>query len=173
MAVDLRGDRLRALGEWIDTAAILAIVMLNGVLGFLQEDKSRRALAALEKLSAPQAHVLRGGEWETVAAGELVPGDRIRLEAGDYVPADVRLVDSARFTVQEASLTGESVPVEKNADTVLPEKTPLGDRQNMVYLGTVATAARPTAIVVATGMQTEMGHIAGLLERHERGADAA
>src|SRR5690606_3918891 len=84
-----------ALGEWIDTAAILAIVVLNGVLGFLQEDKSQRALAALEKLSAPVAHVRRGKSWHTIPSREVVPGDRVRLEAGDYVPADVRLVDSA------------------------------------------------------------------------------
>jgi Ca2+-transporting ATPase len=156
-----------ALGEWIDTAAILAIVLLNGVLGFLQEDKSRRALEALEKLAAPLAHVLRGGSWETAAASRLVPGDRIRLEAGDYVPADARILDAARFAVQESALTGESVPVEKEADATLPEKTPLGDRRNMVYLGTVATSGKATAVVVATGMQTEMGRIAGLLSREE------
>ncbi|MEX0679162.1 MAG: cation-translocating P-type ATPase [Pirellulales bacterium] len=154
-----------ALGEWIDTAAILAIVLVNGVLGFLQEDKSRRALEALEKLAAPLARVLRGGAWQTVAARELVPGDRIRLEAGDYVPADARLLDAARLGVQEAALTGESVPVEKNAEATLPEKTPLGDRRNMVYLGTTATSGKATAVVVATGMQTEMGCIAGLLSR--------
>jgi len=155
------------LGEWIDTVAILAIVLLNGGLGFLQEDKSRRALAALEKLASPMAHVLRDGTWETVPARELVPGDRLRLEAGDYVPADARLVETVRFSVQESSLTGESVPVEKNAAAALDEKTPLGDRSTMAYLGTVATAGKATAIVVATGMQTEMGHIAGLLDRDE------
>jgi Ca2+-transporting ATPase len=153
------------LGEWIDSAAILAIVLLNGVLGFFQEDKSRRALDALEQLAAPLAHVLRGEVWETVAARELVPGDRIRLEAGDYVPADARLLEAVAFNVQESALTGESLPVEKNAALTLPEKTSLGDRQNMVYLGTTCTAGKATAVVVATGMQTEMGRIAGLLAR--------
>jgi Ca2+-transporting ATPase len=156
-----------ALGEWIDSVAILAIVLLNGVLGFLQEDKSRRALQALEKLAAPSARVVRGGAWQTIAARELVPGDRIRLEAGDYVPADARLFDAVRFGAGESALTGESVPVEKDADATLGEKTPLGDRHNMVYLGTTVTAGKASAVIVATGMQTEMGRIAGLLAREE------
>jgi Ca2+-transporting ATPase len=156
------------LGEWIDTAAILAIVGLNGVLGFLQEDKSQRALASLEQLSAPVAHVRRGGQWHTVPASEVVPGDRVRLEAGDYVPADVRLLDSASLAIAEASLTGESVPVDKQADEVLEPRTALADRTNMAYLGTTVTAGKAEAVVVATGMHTEMGHIAGLLERSER-----
>lgn len=157
-----------ALGEWIDTVAILAIVLLNGVLGFLQEDKSRRALAALEKLAAPLAHVRRGESWDTVPARDLVPGDQVRLEAGDNVPADARLIESVSLAVQESSLTGESVPVEKNARAQLEARTPLGDRVNMVYLGTTVTAGKGVGIVVATGMQTEMGHIAGLLDREER-----
>jgi Ca2+-transporting ATPase len=156
-----------ALGEWIDTAAILAIVLLNGVLGFFQEDKSRRALAALEKLAAPLANVRRGESWESIPARDLVPGDLVRLEAGDYVPADARLVESVGLSAQESSLTGESVPVEKDAVAVLEQRTPLGDRVNMVYLGTTVTAGKGVGVVVATGMQTEMGHIAGLLDRDE------
>jgi Ca2+-transporting ATPase len=107
------------LAEWIDAAAILAIVLLNGAIGFVQEDRSRRALAALAKLARPLAHVLRGGSWETVPARELVCGDRIRLEAGDYVPADARLIDAVALGVQESALTGESEPVEKRADVVI------------------------------------------------------
>jgi Ca2+-transporting ATPase len=155
------------LAEWIDAAAILAIVLLNGAIGFLQEDRSRRALEALTKLAAPVAHVLRGGVWESVAARELVCGDRIRLEAGDYVPADARLIEAVALSVQESALTGESEPVEKRAEVVLAEKTPLGDRRNMVYLGTTVTAGKTAAVVAAIGMNTEMGRIAGLLAREE------
>ncbi len=134
-----------ALGEWIDAGAILAIVLLNGVLGFLQEDKARRALASLQKLSAPLARVLRAGTLEAVPARGLVPGDVIRLEAGDYIPADVRLLNAARLRAQEASLTGESTPTEKDADAVLAEKTALGDRQNMLYMGTSIAAGKADA----------------------------
>jgi Ca2+-transporting ATPase len=157
-----------AMGEWIDAAAILAIVLLNGVLGFLQEDKARRALEALAKLSAPLARVLRDGKLESLPGRELVPGDVLRIEAGDYVPADARLLDTARFAVQEASLTGESTPVDKDARARTAEKTPLADRRNMIYLGTTAATGKADAVVVATGMQTELGRIAGLLERDER-----
>jgi len=156
-----------ALGEWIDTLAILAIVLLNGVLGFLQEDKARRALDALEKLASPLAHVVRDGVLENVPARHVVPGDRIRIEAGDLIPADARLIDAARLTVQEASLTGESTPLDKDALVDLPEKTPLAERYNMLYLGTTAAAGKADALVVATGMQTELGRIAGMLEREE------
>ncbi len=157
-----------SLGEWIDATAILAIVLLNGALGFFQEDKARRALASLQKLSAPSARVLRDGAFQAVPARSLVPGDVIRVEAGDYIPADVRLLNAARLRAQEASLTGESTPADKDADAVLAEKTALGDRKNMLYMGTSTAAGKADAVVVATGMQTELGHIAGLLERHER-----
>jgi Ca2+-transporting ATPase len=156
-----------ALGEWADAAAILAIVLLNGVLGFLQEDKSLRALEALKKLAAPLARVQRDGTLQNLPARELVPGDLIHLEAGDYVPADARLWDAARFGVQEAALTGESGVVDKNAEAILDDITPLADRRNMVYLGTIVTAGKASALVVATGMQTELGRIAGLLERQQ------
>ncbi len=153
------------MGEWVDTAAILAIVLVNGIIGFLQEEKAGRALAALQKLSSPMAKVIRDGVLQLVPASELVPGDRIELEAGDNIPADARLLSGFSVRVQEASLTGESVPVDKDADCVLPENSPLGDRRNMVYLGTVTAAGKASAIVVATGMDTELGHIAGMLQR--------
>jgi P-type Ca2+ transporter type 2C len=156
-----------ALGEWADAAAILAIVVLNGILGFLQEDKSLRALEALKKLATPLARVLRDGTLQNLPARELVPGDLIHLEAGDYVPADARLWDAARFGVQESALTGESGVVDKNAQAILDDITPLADRRNMVYLGTIVTAGKASALVVATGMQTELGRIAGLLERQQ------
>ena len=153
------------MGEWVDTAAILAIVLVNGIIGFLQEEKAGRALAALQKLSSPMAKVIRDGVLQLVPAGELVPGDRIELEAGDNIPADARLLSGFGVRVQEAALTGESVPVDKDADCVLNENAPLGDRRNMVYMGTVTAAGKASAIVVATGMDTELGHIAGLLQR--------
>jgi Ca2+-transporting ATPase len=156
-----------ALGEWSDALAIVAIVVLNGVLGFVQEERAGRALAALRKLSAPGARVVRAGTARSIAARELVPGDLVELEAGDSVPADARLVESWSLAVQEASLTGESVPVEKDARAVLAADAPLGDRANIVFSGTVVAAGRGRAVVVATGMRTELGAIVGLVQRWE------
>ncbi|RLS55565.1 MAG: cation-translocating P-type ATPase [Planctomycetota bacterium] len=156
-----------AMGEWADTAAILAIVLVNGIIGFLQEERAGRALAALQKLSSPMAKVLRNGGLQLVPARELVPGDRIELEAGDNVPADARLLSGYGLRIQEAALTGESLPVEKEACGPLPLETPLGDRRNMVHMGTVVAAGKASALVVATGMQTELGQIAGLLQQSE------
>src|SRR6185369_1680512 len=140
-------------GEIVDTVAILAIVFLNGILGFLQEGRAEQALASLRKLSAPVAKVIRGGKLVSLPARELVPGDRIELEAGDNVPADARLIKTFSLQTQEAALTGESTPIDKDADRVLPEDSPLAERQNMVYLGTVVTAGKASAVTVATGMQ--------------------
>lgn len=153
--------------EWVDTAAILAIVIVNGIIGYLQEEKAGRALAALQKMSSPMARVIRDGVLKVIPASELVPGDVVELEAGDNIPADSRLLTGFGFRVQEASLTGESDPVNKEADCVLTENSPLGDRRNMVYMGTVAANGKARAIVVATGMNTELGHIAGMLQRAE------
>jgi len=154
-----------ALGEWSDTLAILAIVLLNGLLGFLQEERAGKALAALRRLSVPMAKVRRDGRLQVIPASELVPGDVIELEAGSSVPADARLVQGYSLRVQEAALTGESTPVEKDPACVLSGTTPLGDRRNMVYAGTVVAAGKGHAVVVATGMATELGRIAGLLEQ--------
>jgi Ca2+-transporting ATPase len=156
-----------ALGEWVDTLAILAIVLLNAAIGFFQEERAEQALAALQTLSAPMAKALRGGRLAVVPAAELVPGDIIELEAGDNVPADGRLLQAFSVSVQEAALTGESLPVEKDAAAVLVETTSLGDRRNMIYMGTVVGSGKARAVVVATGMATELGKIAGLLQRHE------
>lgn len=156
------------MGEWTDTAAIAAIVLLNAMLGYFQEERAERALAALQSLAAPLAKVIRDGRLATIPAIELVPGDVVELEAGDNVPADVRLVQAFSMRVQEASLTGESVPVEKLADAVLPTSTPLADRRNMVYMSTVLANGQGRGVVVAIGMQTEIGRIAGLLQRYER-----
>jgi Ca2+-transporting ATPase len=154
-----------ALGEWLDAVAILAIVILNSTLSFLQEEKAQRELAALKKRSARNADVIRDGRQAVITADDLVPGDLIELEAGDHVPADARLIETYAFSVQEAALTGESVPVQKDAARPLSEATPLADRTNMAYLGTSAVAGRAIAVVAATGMQTELGRIAGLLQQ--------
>ena len=156
------------LKEWADTLSILAIVLLNGILGFVQEERAERALAALQKLSSPMARVRRDGTLQLLPASELVPGDCIELEAGDNIPADARLLTAFGFQTQEAALTGESLPNDKEAACVLNEDASLGDRRNMVYMGTVASSGRATAVVVATGMRTELGRIAGLLQRSER-----
>lgn len=155
------------VGEWADTLAILAIVLLNGVLGFLQEERANRALAALQRLSSPMARVIRDGQHRSIPAGELVLGDRIDLEAGDHIPADCRLLHGFSLRVQEAALTGESAPVGKDPAAVLEPATSLGDRSNMAYMGTVVAAGKAAAVVVATGMETELGRIAGLLQRSE------
>src|SRR5687768_15463322 len=156
-----------ALGEWLDAGAILAIVLLNGVLGFVQEGRAERALASLRKLSSPQAKVVRDGRAQNLPAAQLVPGDRIDLEAGDRVPADVRLINTAGLRVDEAALTGESVPADKDHRPVLAADAPLGDRANTVYRGTSVAAGTASGLVVATGMGTEIGHIAGLIEQQE------
>src|SRR5687767_1176642 len=119
-----------ALGEYVDSIAIMCIVVLNAVIGVIQESKAEQALAALKKMAAPTAQVIRGGSQITVPGRELVPGDLVILEAGNYVPADLRLVSTVNLKVEEASLTGESVPVEKHAEHVLEAEIPLGDRKN-------------------------------------------
>jgi Ca2+-transporting ATPase len=154
-------------GEWVDTLAILAIVVLNGLLGFLQEDRAGRALAALQKLTSPHSRVIRDGDLKDILSRELAPGDRIELEAGDLVPADVRLVQSAGLRVLEAALTGESVPVEKDHRAILDVNTPLAERINMAYKGTAVSAGTGGGIVVATGMRTQLGQIAGLLDQYQ------
>lgn len=158
------------MNEWADALAILAIVVLNGVLGFVQESKAERALAALEKLSAPMARVLRAGKVQLLPARELLPGDRLELEAGDHVPADARLLYTASLRVQESALTGESVPVDKDAASLLAAATPLGDRRNLVFLGTIVAAGKASAVVTHIGMHTQLGQIAGLLQRQPREA---
>ena len=156
-------------GEFFEPLLILLIVVLNAVMGVLQESKAEKALEALKDLSAPHARVLRDGQEQIIDAALLVPGDVIRLEAGDFVPADARLLHSAGLKSEESALTGESVPSEKDADAVVPENAPLGDRTNMVFSGCSIAYGAATAVVTATGMDTEMGRIANLLEQEEEG----
>jgi Ca2+-transporting ATPase len=143
---------------------ILLIVVLNAIIGVVQEGKAEKALDALKNLSAPHARVIRDGREMVIEASQLVPGDIISLEAGDYVPADARLIRSASLKAEESALTGESVPSEKDANTKVADNAPLGDRFNMVYSGCSITYGTATAVVTATGMKTEMGKIADLLD---------
>ena len=149
--------------DWLDAAIILVIVVVNNIISISQEDHAHRALEELRKMTSPHATALRGGAPVRVEAAELVPGDVILLEAGDLVPADARLLEAAGLRCDESAMTGESVPVEKAAGGPLPEDAPLGDWTNMVISGTLVTAGRATALVTATGMDTQMGRIAGLL----------
>jgi Ca2+-transporting ATPase len=155
------------LGDYVEAAAIMAIVLLNAIIGVVQESKAEEALAALKKMAAPNANVMRGGVRVTVPSRELVPGDIVILEAGNYVPADVRLVKSVNLRIEEAALTGESVPVEKSAQVSLEADIPLGDRHNTAFMGTLITYGRGRGIVVATGMHTQMGLIAEMLQTLE------
>ena len=150
------------LGEPEDTIAIAVIVILNAVIGFVQEFRAEKALAALKQLAAHQARVLRGGEIRMIAALELVPGDVVLVEAGNQVPADLRVGEAAQLRINESALTGESVPAEKHTASLEAES--LGDRKSMAFKGTLVTYGRGRGIVVATGMQTELGRIAELLE---------
>lgn len=152
------------VGEAADTVAILVIVLLNAAIGFVQEYRAERAMEALKRMAAPAARVLRDGKVSAVPGAEIVPGDLVLLEAGAIVPADMRLVEAVQLKVEEAALTGESVPVEKHTRALREELLALGDRSNMVFKGTVVTSGRGTGAVVGTGMGTELGRIASMLQ---------
>jgi P-type Ca2+ transporter type 2C len=156
------------LGDFVEAGAILLIVILNAVLGVIQETRAEEALAALKKLASPEAQVLRNGHRMSIPASELVPGDIVFLEAGNYVPADVRLVEAINLRVEEAALTGESVPVQKSATVVLAESATLGDRKNTAFMGTIVSYGRGKGIVIATGMHTQLGMIADMLQSVEQ-----
>jgi Ca2+-transporting ATPase len=141
-------------GELFEPFLILLIVVLNAVMGVMQESKAEKALDALKNMSAPHARVVRDGHVQVIEAAALVPGDIIHLEAGDFVPADARLLHSVSLKSEESALTGESVPSEKDAELVVDEKAPLGDRTNMVFSGCSITYGTATAVVTATGMDT-------------------
>ena len=158
--------------EWADAAIILSVVILNSVLGVVQEAKSEQALEALQEMSAAQSKVIRDGKMSHMASSELVPGDVVLLEAGDSVPADCRVLESASMKIEEAALTGESVPVEKHANVIElgegMDDVPLGDRKNMCYMGSTVVYGRGRAVVVGTGMNTEMGKIATALTQAKK-----
>ena len=137
---------------------------MNAILGIIQERRAEQALAALKKLAAPEARVLRDGHHVTVSSRDLVPGDIVYLEAGNHVPADVRLLEAVNLQVEEAALTGESHPVQKNAAMILEKNIPLGDRKNTTFMGTMVTYGRGHGVVIGTGMRSQLGLIARMLE---------
>jgi Ca2+-transporting ATPase len=153
------------LEDWLDAAAILTIVLLNGLLGFVQEFRAERSLAALRKMSVTMARVFRDGILRSIPARELVSGDLILLEAGDRIPADARLIYAVNFQAQEASLTGESTPVQKMATALDRPDVPLADRTNMAFMGTIAVSGKARALVVATALRTELGRIAAMIQK--------
>jgi P-type Ca2+ transporter type 2C len=155
------------LGDWVEAIAILLIVFLNAVLGVIQESRAEEALAALKKMASPEAHVIRNGHRISIPADELVPGDIVFLEAGNYIPADLRLLEAINLRVEEAALTGESLPVQKNAATVLKGNVSLGDMTNCAFMGTLVSYGRGTGVVTRTGMSTQLGEIASMLQAVE------
>ncbi|MCJ7433952.1 MAG: cation-translocating P-type ATPase [Anaerolineales bacterium] len=152
------------LGDYVEAAAIMAIVVLNTVLSIVQEQRAEEALAALRKLAAPDAQVIRDGHRKSVPSYNLVPGDIVFLEAGNFIPADLRLLEAVNLRVEEASLTGESLPVQKNAASLLEKNVPLGDRKNTAFMGTVVSYGRGRGVVTSTGMHTQLGLIATMLQ---------
>ncbi len=156
------------MGEITDAVTILAIVVVNGVLGFIQEYRAERSLDVIKKLSSPVATVVRGGKRQRIDAEKVVPGDIVVLETGDKVPADLRLIETFSLEVEESALTGESVPVSKAADVVLPDSIPLAEMMNRAFMGTIVTRGRGKGVVVATGMDTVMGQIAAIMKTSGR-----
>jgi Ca2+-transporting ATPase len=156
------------LGDLLDAAVILAIVVLNAALGFSQEFRAEQSMAALKRLSAPTVRVRRDGNLHELSARDIVPGDVVLLETGNVVPADARLLQSSNLRVQEATLTGESEPVEKDAEVAFTAERALADRQNMVFSGTIVSYGHGEAVVAATGMASELGTIAGWQGRSAR-----
>ena len=156
------------VGEWVDTLIILAVVLINAVLGTIQENRAEKALEALKEMAAPTANVIRDGNVSAIPARELVVGDIVLLEAGDSVPADLRLIESAALKVEESALTGESVPVDKYIEPLADENLTIGDRVNMAYMGTNVTYGRGVGVVTAIVMDTEIGSIAAQLASTEK-----
>ena len=152
------------LGEAGDAAIIAAVILLNSIVGVVQEDKARKAIEALQQLSSPRALVLREGREYEIESAKLVPGDIVFLEAGRQVPADLRLVESRNLKIEESALTGESVPVDKTSEKLAPGEKSIGDRINMAYMSTTVSYGRGMGIVTNTGMSTEIGKIAGLID---------
>ncbi|MCK5026512.1 MAG: HAD-IC family P-type ATPase, partial [Nanoarchaeota archaeon] len=155
------------LQEYIDAGVIFAILLLNALFGFIQEYKAEKSIEALKKLAAPKAKVIRNQKTEEVDAAVLVPGDIVLIEVGDKVPADARIIEISNLQTQESALTGESLPIKKEID-MLPGSTHVADRKNMVFAGTIVTDGHAKAAVTGTGMKTEIGKIAKLIQETEQ-----
>lgn len=166
MVLVLLGATLLAglLGEYIDAIAIMAIVFLNGFLGFFQERKAEQSLQALKSLSAPQVNVLRDGEWKKINSREVVPGDVLKFSSGDRIGADMRIIVATNLEIEESALTGESIPSEKGETPIIEDHLSLGDLNNIAFMGTLVTRGHGIGIVTATGMKTAMGKIAGMIQ---------
>ena len=160
-------SRIRGDGDFIDSIIILAIVFVNALVGMIQESRAEKAIEALEKLSTPHANVVRGGKLRRVESDRLVPGDLVQLETGDLVPADIRILRSQSCRAEESALTGESLPAAKDGAAVVPGEATVGDRKNMLFSGSSVVDGRAFGVVVATGMQTQMGRIAGMIAHEE------
>lgn len=166
-AISFLTSFLQSDKDFLDTIIIVLIVFINAVLGFMQENKAEKALEALKKMSSPKANVIRNGVLQKIDSTGLVIGDIIVINSGDYISADARLIECNNLKVEEASLTGESIPIEKNIDTINIENSSIGDRKNMIYSGTLAINGKAKGIVTATGMQTEIGKIAHMIINQE------
>lgn len=154
-------------GDYIDSIIIIAIVIFNAIMGLIQEEKAEKSLEALKKMSAPNAKVRRNGKIREIEASKVVPGDIVMLEAGNYVPADCRLIDSYNLQIEESSLTGETLPTSKQADIILNANTAMGDLKNMAFATTIVVNGHAEAVVVETGMNTKVGQIAGMIIENE------
>ena len=160
-------------GEGItDTIIIMIVVIVNAIIGVAQESKAEKSLEALQKLSDHASKVIRNGNLQVIPARELVPGDIVVLDTGDYIPADLRIIEEANLKSQESSLTGESVPVEKTAEVIENTEIGIGDRKNMLFSSSLVTYGRGKGIVVETGMTTEVGKIAGMINRNRKARDS-
>ena len=149
--------------DYIDSIIIIVIVILNALMGVVQESKAEKSIEALQKLSSPHAKVKRNGEIKTIASEDVVPGDIIIIETGSYIPADLRLINTHNFKIEESALTGETIPVEKNAEKVLSGEVPLGDMENMAFSTTIAVSGHAEGVVTDTGMNTKVGKIATMI----------
>jgi len=156
------------LGDWIEMVAIFAIIVLNAAMGYVQESKAEEALAVLKRMAVPEVTVIRSGAPTVISAIAAVPGDSVVIETGNVIPADGRLVESANLDIEEAPLTGESAPVTKDASLVYTDTQPIADRHNVAYMGTTVTRGRGLLVVTGTGMATELGTIADLIQTIEK-----
>ena len=154
------------IGEYLDAVVILIIIVLNGIFGFVQEYKAEKAIEALQKLTALKTKVIRNGKEQEIDSKELVPGDIILLETGNKVPADARIIETVGLQADEASLTGESVPAKKHSEALKDQKL-VSDMANMVFMGTIITKGRATAVIIGTGMETQIGKIAHMVQSAE------